>query len=67
MQMAKIVHERNRDLQTLKTGLIALAWLALIVPMFAIVGSHTEPRFDGNVQEAFASGETVLLHYRATW
>lgn len=46
---------------------VALAWLGFVVPMAASAGSDTEPYLDGDVKEALASGETVLLHYKSTW
>ena len=49
------------------TAIFALAWLVLVVPMAASAGSDTEPYLDGDVKEAIASGETVLLHYKSTW
>ncbi len=49
------------------TRLFALVWLVLIVPAVATAGSDTEPYLDGDVKEAIASGETVLLHYKSTW
>ena len=55
------------NLKTLVTGFFALAWLTLIVPMAAVAGSDTEPYLDGDVKEALASGETILLHYKSTW
>ena len=58
---------RNADLQKLITGVLALAWLALMIPIAATAGSDTEPYLDGDVKDAIASGETVLLHYKSTW
>lgn len=49
------------------TAVFALAWLCLVVPLAASAGSDTEPYLDGDVKEALASGETVLLHYKSTW
>ena len=54
-------------MKQLMTGFFALAWLALIIPMAANAGSDTEPYLEGDVKEAIASGETVLLHYKSTW
>lgn len=67
-EISKIpLHERMLDLKTFMTGLFAFAWLVLIVPMVAIAGTDTEPYLDGDVKEAIASGETILLHYKSTW
>ena len=49
------------------TRILALAWLVLVVPIAASAGTDTEPYLDGDVKEAIASGETVLLHYKSTW
>ena len=65
--MRETVLQGMLNLKTLVTGLFALAWLTLIVPMAAVAGSETEPYLDGDVKEALASGETVLLHYKSTW
>jgi hypothetical protein len=54
-------------LKKLITAFLALACFALIVPMAANAGSDTEPYLDGDVKEAIASGQTVLLHYKSTW
>ena len=51
----------------LMTGLFAVAWLVLIVPTATLAGPDTEPYLDGDVEEAIASGETILLHYKSTW
>lgn len=58
---------RKAELKKLITGVLALAWLALMIPIAANAGSDTEPYLDGDVKEAIASGETVLLHYKSTW
>ena len=54
-------------MKKLITGVLALAWLALMIPIGASAGSDTEPYLDGDVKDAIASGETVLLHYKSTW
>ena len=54
-------------MKKLITGVLALAWLALMIPIGASAGSDTEPYLDGDVKEAIVSGETVLLHYKSTW
>ena len=54
-------------MKKLITGVLALAWLTLMIPIAAIAGSDTEPYLDGDVKEAIANGETVLLHYKSTW
>ena len=60
-------HERKPKFMKFTTAIFALAWLVLVVPMAASAGSDTEPYLDGDVKEAIASGETVLLHYKSTW
>lgn len=62
-----MLYERISALKTLMTGLFAFAWLVLAVPMTTIAGTDTEPYLDGDVKEAIASGETILLHYKSTW
>ena len=54
-------------MKTLLNGLFVLTWLTLVVPVASIAGSDTEPYLDGDVKEAIASGETILLHYKSTW
>ena len=47
------------------SGLLALTWLAMLVPMAAEAKSTTfKP---GALEAAIAKGETVLLHYKSTW
>ena len=47
------------------SGLLALAWLVVVVPMAVQAGQVTYK--PGALKAAIAKGETVLLHYKSTW
>lgn len=49
------------------SGLVALAWLALIVPFAAQANNGTVSYKPGALKAAIAKGDTVLLHYKSTW
>lgn len=48
------------------SGLLALAWLVVAIPMAAHAGKSVTFK-PGALKAAVARGETVLLQYRATW
>ena len=49
------------------SGLMALAWLAMVVPMSVQAGKSTIAYKPGALKAAVAKGDTVLLHYKSTW
>ena len=59
--------EEENDLRSIMSGLLALAWLAVLVPMSAHAGSGTSVYKPGAIKAAVAKGQTVLLHYKSTW
>jgi hypothetical protein len=49
------------------TGLLALACMAMFVPMSAQAQGGTVNFKPGALKAAIADGKTVLLHYKSTW
>lgn len=54
-------------MRNILSGLLALAWLAVVVPVAAQAGTGTTPYKPGVIKAAVAKGEVVLLHYKSTW
>jgi len=49
------------------SGLLALAWLVVMIPLSAQAGEGMVAFKPGKLKAAIAKGETVLLHYKSTW
>ena len=49
------------------SGLLALAWLMILVPMPAPAGEGVVSYTPGAVEAAINRGETVLIDYKAWW
>ena len=54
-------------LRNLVSGMLALAWFVMLVPMAAQAGPGTVNYKPGALKAAIAKGQTVLLFYKSTW
>ncbi len=54
-------------MKNLVSGMLALAWFVMLIPVAAQAGPGTVNYKPGALRAAIAKGETVLLFYKSTW
>ena len=54
-------------MRNILSGLLALVWLVMVIPLSAQAGQGTVKYKPGALKAAVARGETVLLVYKSTW
>lgn len=59
--------KRRLELRNIVSGLFAVAWLVVALPMAATAGEGTVAYKPGALKAAIERGETVLVDYKALW